>query len=103
MAPKCKYTPQSIHELDELMRNIDDTCDSILFGDFNRKSVTGMHHGYNRKLEQHMKDKFGFNQVIEQDTLNYSSILDLCFTKANVQTSVVWNYWSDHRIVSAAL
>ena len=55
VAPKCKYT-QLIHELDELMRNIDDTCDSILFGDFNMKSVTGMYHGYNRKLEQHMKD-----------------------------------------------
>ena len=62
VALKCKYT-QLIHELDELMRNTDDTCDTILFGDFNMKSVTGMQHGYDRKLEQHMKDKFGFNQV----------------------------------------
>ena len=54
VAPKCKYT-QLIHELDELMRNTDDTCDTILFGDFNMKSVSGMHHGYSRKLEQHMK------------------------------------------------
>ena len=102
VAPKCKYT-QLIHELDELMRNTDDTCDTILFGDFNIKSVSGMHHGYNRKLEQHMKDRFGFNQVIQQDTSNYSSVLDLCFTKVKVQTSVTWNFWSDHRVVSAAL
>ena len=102
VAPKCIYT-QLIHELDELMRNTDDTCDTILFGDLNMKSVTGMHHGYNRQLEQYMKEKFGFNQVIQQDTSNYSSVLDLCFTKANVQTSIMWNFWSDHRIVSAAL
>ena len=70
---------------------------------FNMKSDTRMQHGYNRKLEQNMKNKFGFNQVIQQDTSNYSSVLDLCFTKANVQTSVTWNFWSDHRIVSAAL
>ena len=100
VAPKCKYI-QLIHELDELMRNTNDTCDTILFGDFNMKSVTGMHHGYNRQLEQYMKEKFGFNQVI-QDTSNYSSVLDLYFTKANVQTSIIWNFWSDHRIVSAA-
>ena len=87
VAPKCKYT-ELIHELDELMRNTDDTCDTILVGDFNVKSVTGMRHGYNRKLEQQMKDKFGFNQVIQQDTSDYSSVLDLCFTKAEVQTSV---------------
>ena len=52
------------------------------FGDFNMKSVSGMHHGYNRKLEQYMKEKFGFNQVIQQDASNYPSVLDLCFTKA---------------------
>ena len=84
VAPECKYT-QLIHE------------------HFNMKSVAGVYHGYNRKLEWHMKDKFGFNQVIQQDTSNYSTVLDLCFTKANVQTSVTWNFWSDHRIVSAAL
>ena len=87
VAPKCKYT-QLIHELDELMRNTDDTCDTILFGDFNMKFATGMHVGYNRQLEQYMKEKFGFNQVIQQDTSNYSSVLDLCFTKANLQTSI---------------
>ena len=102
VAPKCKYK-QLIHELDELMRNSDDTCDTIFVGDFNMKSVTGMHHGYNRKLEYHMKNRFNFNQVIQEDTSNYSSVLDLCFTNANVQTSVVWNFWSDHRIVSVAL
>ena len=67
VAPKCKYT-QLIHELDELMRNSDDTCDTIFVGDFNMKSVTGMHHGYNRKLEYHMKNRFNFNQVIQEDT-----------------------------------
>ena len=91
MAPKCKYT-QLIHELDKLMKNTDDTCDTILFGDFSMKSVTGVHHGYNRKLEQHMKDKFGFNQVIQEDTSNYLLVLDLCFTKANVQTSGIFNF-----------
>ena len=102
VAPKCKYT-QLILDPDELMRNSDDTCNTILVGDFNMKSVTGMHHGYNRKLEQHMKNRFNFNQVIQEDTSNYLSVLDLCFTNASVHTSVVWNFWSDHRIVSVAL
>ena len=79
------------------------TCDTIMVGDFNMKSISGVNHKYNTKLEQHMKKCFNFNQVIQEDTSNYTSILDLCFTKSDVKTSVIWNYWSDHKILSVTL
>ena len=80
-----------------------DTCPTIVVGDFNMKSITTLDEGYNRKLEQHLKTRFNLKQVIHEETSNYASVLDLCFTNADVQTSVIWNFWPDHRILSVAL
>ena len=102
VSPKCTFK-ELIHEIHDLMRDTDDRCDTIIVGDFNMKSISGIDHEYNTKLEQHMKNYFNFNQVIHEDTSNYTSILDLCFTKSDVKTSVIWNYWSDHRILSVTL
>ena len=33
----------------------------------------------------------------------YQSVLDLCFTNENIQYSIILNFWSDHKIVAAAL
>ena len=102
VSPKSTFN-QVIHELHDLIIDTDDTCDTIIIGDFNMKSICSVNNQYNTKLEQHMKKCFNFNQVIHKDTSNYTSILDLCFTRSNVKTSIIWNYWSDHRILSVAL
>ena len=102
VSPKCKFQ-QLICELDDLMRDTDNTCNTIVMGDFNMKSISGVNHQYNTKLEQHMKNRFNFNQVVEEDTSNNMSVLDLCFTRSDVKTSVIWNFWSDYRILSVTL
>ena len=75
----------------------------IIMGDFNMKSITGLEHGYNAKLEKYMRDNFNFKQIVKEDTSFYQSVLDLCFTNENIQYSIIWNFWSDHEIVPAAL
>ena len=75
----------------------------IIMGDFNMKSITGLEHDYNAKLEKYMRDNFNFKQIVNEDTSIYQSILDLCFTQESIQYSIIWNFWSDHKIVAAAL
>ena len=65
VSPKCKFQ-QLIHKLDDFMRDTDVTRDTIVIGDFNMKSISGMDQ-YNTKLEQHMKSRFTFNQVVQED------------------------------------
>ena len=72
-------------------------------GDFNMKSITGLEHSYNAKLEQYMRDNFNFKQIVKEDTSIYQLVLDLCFTIENVQYFIIWNFWLDHKIVAAAL
>ena len=89
---------------DELMKDYYDmTYPVTIMGDFNIKSITGLEHGYNAKLEKYMRDNFNFKQIVKEDTSIYQSVLDLCFTNENVQYSITWNFWSDHKIVAAAL
>ena len=66
------------------------------------KSITGLEHGYNAKLEKYMRDNFNFKQIVKDPSI-YQSVLDVCFTNENVQYSIIWNFWSDHKIVAAAL
>ena len=75
----------------------------IIVGDFNMKSITGLEHGYNAKLEKYMRDNFNLKQIVKEDTSIYQSILDLCFTNENVQYSIIWNFWSDCKILATAL
>ena len=102
VSPQCQFTKLK-WQLDQIMKDIDITCSITILGDFNMKSITGLKQGYNHKLEQYMKKQFNLNQVIKEDTSNYASVLDLCFTNINIQTSTIWNYWSDHRILAVAL
>ena len=89
---------------DELMKHYYDvTYPIIILGDFNMKSITALEHSYNTKLEKYMKDNFNFKQIIKEHTSLYQSVLDLCFTNENVQYSIIWNFWSDHKIVAATM
>ena len=91
-------------KFDELMKEYYDvTYPMIIMGDFKMKSITGLEHDYNAKLEKYMRDNFNFKQIVKEDTSIYQSVLDLCFTNENVEYSFIWNFWSDHKIVAAAL
>ena len=91
-------------KFDELMKDYCDvTYPIIIMEDFKMKSITGLVHGYNAKLEKYMRDNFNFKQIIKEDTSIFQSVLDLCFTNENIQYSIIWNFWSDHKIVAAAL
>ena len=70
----------------------DVTYPIIIMGDFNMKSNTGLEHGYNAKLEKHMRDNFNFKQIVKEDTSIYQSVLDLCVTNEKVQYSIIWNF-----------
>ena len=74
-----------------------------IMGYFNMKSITGLEQGYNAKLEKYTRDNFNFKQIVKEDTSIYQLVLDLYFTDENVQYSISWNFWSDHKIVAAAL
>ena len=91
-------------KFDELMKDYYDvTYLIIIMGDFNMKPITGLEYGYNAKLEKYMRDNFDFKQIAKEDKSIYLSVLDLCFTNGNIQYSIIWNIWSHHKIVAAAL
>ena len=50
-----------------------------------------------------MRDNFNFKQIVKEDTSIYQSVLDLCFTNKTFSILLFWNFWSDHKIVAAAL
>ena len=59
-------------KFDELMKDYYDvTYPIIIMGDFNMKSITGLEHGYNAKLEKCMRDNFNFKQIVKEDTSIY--------------------------------
>ena len=103
LSPHCQYV-YFTKKFDELIRDYYDvTCLIMIMGDFNMKSITGLEHGYNAKLEKYMGDNFNLKQIVKEVTSSYQSVLDLCFTNEKVQCSMIWNFWSDHKIVAAAL
>ena len=44
----------------------DVTYPIIIMEDFNMKSITGLEHGYNAKLDMYMRDNFNFKQIVEE-------------------------------------
>ena len=77
-------------KFDELMKDYYDmTYPIINVWDFNMKSITGLEHGYNAKLEKYMRDNFNFKQIGKEDTSIYQSVLGLCFTNENMQFSII--------------
>ena len=55
----------------------DVTYPIIIMGDFNMKSITGLEHGYNAKLENYMRDNFNSKQIVKEDTAFYQSVLQM--------------------------
>ena len=104
VSPQCKYS-YCIQKLKDMLNDTDITCPTIILGDFNMKSVTGKQHKYNDKLEQEMLQQYNLKQLIKEDTSHFSSIIDLCFTNRSTQatSTIIWNFWSDHKIISVGL
>ena len=68
-------------KFDELTKDYYDmTYPIIIMGDFSMKSITGLEHGYNAKLEKCMRDNFNFKKIVKEDISIYQSVHDLCFT-----------------------
>ena len=66
LSPHCQYV-YFTKKFDELMRDYYDVTYSIMImGDFNMKSITGLEHGYNAKLETYMRDTFNLKQVVKR-------------------------------------
>ena len=56
-------------KFDELMKDYYDMTDPIIImGDFNMKSITGLEHGYNAKLEKYLRDNSIFKQIVKEET-----------------------------------
>ena len=66
------------------------------------KSILNGKDNYNHTLIKHIKDKYKFEQYITQNTTSHQSQLDLCFANRHMNTTIIWNYWSDH-IISGSL
>ena len=66
------------------------------------KSLTKQEN-YNIKFEDHMKRNYNMSQYIKEPTHNSESVLDLCFSTTEMNTSLIWNHWSDHIILAVSM
>ena len=57
------------------------------------KFVTGKQQKYNDNLEQEMLQQYNLKHFIEEDTANFSSVIDPCVTNTQAQSTVIWNFW----------
>ena len=102
VSPNCTYQ-YLIQKFEEIMTDVDTTYPITVLGDFNMKSVMKLEHGYNTPIEKYMESTFSLTQIIQKNTTDYQSVLDLCFTNTHIDYSLIWNHWSDHKIVAVAL
>ena len=100
VSPQSNYT-HFMHNFENFMQQIDtSSCDTIILGDFNMRSVANQERNYNCRLEQHLNDNYNMIQYIQEPTHNSGSLLDLCFSTRHMKTSLIWNHWSDHLILA---
>ena len=103
VSPQISFQELKTH-LQIFMYNIDTTSSpTVIIGNFNMKSVTKREEYYNQPIEDHIQRNYNMRQYIDEPTHDNNSILDLCFSTRNVETSVIWNYWSDHAIIAASI
>ena len=102
LSSQCKFSAFT-NFFDHMMRNIDNTSYIIILGDFSMKSITNLDHHYNGSAEWYMRNKCHLQQIVTDPTRNHNSTLDLCFTNCALTYSLIWNYWSDHRILATTL
>jgi hypothetical protein len=102
-APNCKFIDFKEELLSNLVPVLNMQASNIMImGDFNF-DITGKQ----TKFLDFMEKTFLCKQIILKKTTRYGSILDLAFVKVNpdvtISSDVLEAYWSDHRIIYAAL
>ena len=103
VSPQSNYN-HCIQKFENFMRQIDTlSCQTVIVGDFNMKSVTKQEQNYNHRLENHLKRNYNMTQYIQEATYNNESVLDLCFSTTEINTSIIWNHWSDHSIIGVSM
>ena len=103
VSPQSNYN-HFIEKFENFMQHIDtQSCQTIIVGDFNMKSLTKQEENYNIKFEDHMKRNYNMSQYIKEPTHNSESVLDLCFSTTEMNTSLIWNHWSDHIILAVSM
>ena len=88
-------------EINRFMHNIDTTsARTVIVGDFNMKSIMSKSINYNQNITDYMFDKYNMKQFVHDYTTVHNSTLDLCFSTHDTVISILWNHWSDHKIIS---
>ena len=88
-------------EINRFMHNIDTTsARTFIVGDFNMKSIMSKSINYNQNITDYMFDKYNMKQFVHDYTMVHNSTLDLCFSRDDIVISILWNHWSDHKIIS---
>ena len=88
-------------EINRFMHNIDTTLvRTVIVGDFNMKSIMSKSINYNQNITDYMFHKYNMKQFVHDYTMVHNSTLDLCFSTHDTVISILWNHWSDHKIIS---
>ena len=88
-------------EINRFMHNIDTTsARTVIVWDFNMKSIMSKSINYNQNITDYMFDKYNMKQFVLDYTTVHNSTLDLCFSTHDTVISILWNHWSDHKIIS---
>ena len=101
VSPQSKIQ-QVTNFIDTLMTTIDyNGTPLIIMGDLNMKSIANVSVNYNEHICQFMNRNYGLRQYIQSNTTKHHSMLDLCFSNVPIETTTIWNHWSDHHMIVA--
>ena len=96
----CKYSEFKV-KLDKFVRDINMTS-KMTIGDFNMKSITQLSHCWSEKVGKDIPEKYNLRQIV-RDYTSYKSTLYLGFINTEVNHTLIWNHWSDHRMLCLQL
>ena len=101
-APACRFADFKETLLLNLLPQLNVRDNILIMGDFNFDLTVE-----NTNFLRFMENTFKCKQFIAQKTTQYGSILDLAFLNVNpnalITTGVLEAYWSDHKVIYAAV
>ena len=87
-------------EINRIMHNIDTTsARTVIVGDFNMKSIMSKPMNYDQNITDYMFHKYNLKQFVHDYTTMHNSTLNLCFSTHDTVISILWNHWSDHKMI----
>ena len=85
-------------KLNRFMHNINTTsARTVIVGDLNMISIMSTSMNYNQNITDYMFHKY--KQFIHDYTMVQNSILYLCFSTHDTVIYILWNQWSNHKII----